>query len=180
MSGHNRPAVFFDRDGIINESPGPGYVERPEDFHLIPEFLEALRIVLERGYEAVVVTNQRGIGLGRVSPETVAAIHDRMLAAVRSAGLRLTDVLVCPATTDDHPNRKPNPGMLLEAARRHHLDLSRSWMVGDSEKDIAAGRRAGCAVTVRVVPAGEATEADRRVGSVAELAGLLARELPPV
>lgn len=175
-----RPAVFFDRDGIVNVSPGPGYVERPEDFHLIPEFLEALRIVRERGYAAVIVTNQRGVGLGRFTEETLDKIHAVLRDRVRAAGLDLTDILVCTAVTDDDPRRKPNPGMLLEAAARHGLDLRRSWMVGDSPKDIEAGRRAGCAVTVKVGSEPDIAGADLCVPDMGALVELLRRELPPV
>lgn len=174
-----RPAVFFDRDGIVNVSPGPGYVERPEDFHVIPEFLEALRLVRERGYAAVIVTNQRGVGLGRFTRETLDKIHEVLRDRVQAAGLDLTDILVCTAVTDDDPRRKPNPGMLLEAAARHGLDLSRSWMIGDSAKDIEAGRRAGCAVTVKVGGEPDTAGADRRVPDMGALVELLRRELPP-
>ncbi len=172
------PAVFFDRDGIVNESPGPGYVERVEDFRLMPAFLDVLRIVLHRGYRAVIVTNQRGVGLGRMSMGALEAIHQRLRTEVQRAGLELTDIYVCTATTDDHPDRKPNPGMLLKAARDHHLDLHLSWMIGDSEKDIEAGRRAGCGVTVRVAPLGTETNADFLVPDMETLVALLDSKLP--
>lgn len=174
-----RPAVFFDRDGIVNVSPGPGYVERPEDFHLIPEFLDALRVVRERGYAAVIVTNQRGVGRGRVPGETLDKIHALLLERIRAEGLELTDILVCTAVTDEDPRRKPNPGMLFEAAERHGLDLSRSWMIGDSPKDIEAGRRAGCAVTVKVGCTTGTAGADRCVPDMSALVELLRCEVPP-
>jgi D-glycero-D-manno-heptose 1,7-bisphosphate phosphatase len=173
------PAVFFDRDGIVNRHPGPGgYVLRADDFHLLPEFVQALRIVIARGYVPVVVTNQRGVGRGLMSAAELEAIHERLRRELAARGLALRDILVCTATDDAHPWRKPRPGMLLEAAHRHDLDLSRSWMIGDYESDVQAGRRAGCR-TVRVAPMDEASEADARVPDMAALAAYLDRHLPP-
>lgn len=171
-----QPCVFFDRDGIVNQSPGPGYVERVADFHLLPAFVAALRTVSERGYEAVVITNQRGVGRGLMTEQTLQAIHDRLHRELAQAGLAVRDVVYC--TADDHtdPRRKPNPGMLLEAAERHGLDLGRSWMVGDSETDVQAGRRAGCR-TVLVRAGSGATEADHRLASMEELAPFFERLL---
>lgn len=174
-----RPAVFFDRDGIVNESPGPGYVERWEDFHLLPAFVEALRVVVERGYEPVVVTNQRGVGRGIVTQEALDRIHHGLVAALASHGLRLRDILVCTAVDNADPRRKPNPGMLVEAAAKHGLDLARSWMIGDSEKDIEAGRRAGCAVTVRVHPSPGDMAASARLPAMSDLPAYLRARLPP-
>ncbi|HOW98073.1 MAG TPA: HAD family hydrolase [Kiritimatiellia bacterium] len=178
MNGTNsgRPCVFFDRDGIVNRSPGPGYVERVEDFHLLPEFVEALRVVRARGYEAVIVTNQRGVALGRMSAETVQSMHDELARRLRAEGLDLLDIRVCTANDNRHPDRKPNPGMLLAAARRHGLDLGRSWMVGDHERDIEAGRRAGCR-TVRVGEPGQPSAADFRVDDMRGLAAFLESHL---
>ena len=175
-----RPCVFFDRDGIVNESPGPGYVERVEDFHLLPAFVEALRVVLKAGFEAVIVTNQRGVALGKVRAETLERMHERLRADLRREDLALLDILVCTADDNAHPDRKPNPGMLLTAARRHGLDLARSWMVGDNERDVEAGRRAGCR-TVLVGARDRPSAADVRLDGMAELPGCLARvlALPP-
>ena len=178
MTGKRKPGpcVFFDRDGIVNRSPGPGYVERVEDFHLLPEFVTALRTVRARGYEAVIVTNQRGVALGRMTQATLDDIHDALRKALRNENLELLDILVCTADDDAHPDRKPNPGMLLAAARQHGLDLSQSWMVGDNERDVEAGRRAGCR-TVLIGEEGKASAADFRLGSLSELPGFLAAHL---
>jgi histidinol-phosphate phosphatase family protein len=169
--------VFFDRDGVVNASPGPGYVERWEDFHLLPGFVKALAVVRAKGYDAVVVTNQRGVSLGRVAAGTVADMHDRLRAVLlRRHGLALLDVLVCPHGNEDGCGcRKPRPGMLLEAARRHGIDLAASWMVGDNPRDVQAGQAAGC----RTVFVGREAEpaADRCVPDVDALAELLAELL---
>lgn len=176
------PCVFFDRDGIVNHPPRPEqrYVTRAEDFHLLDGFTDALRLVLHRGYRAVIVTNQSGITRGRMTHADLDLIHAKLMAALRVEGLDVHDILVCDSSDDQHPNRKPNPGLLLEAARRHALDLGRSWMVGDQEKDVTAGRRAGVAVTVKVKPAGTPTHADHRVDDMPALVSLLERLLPVV
>lgn len=171
-----RPCVFFDRDGVVNQSPGPGYVERVTDFHLLPAFLDALRVSRERGYEAVIVTNQRGVGLGLMTQDTLDEIHASLRDALDRAGLDLLDIYCCTADDNAHPHRKPNPGMLLAAAEEHGLDLSRSWMVGDNEKDVLAGRAAGCR-TVLIHASGATSVADHRLSDMAELAGFLKKVL---
>ena len=174
--GAGRPAVFFDRDGIVNRSPGPGYVERWEDFHLLPAFLRALRLVRAGGYAAVVVTNQRGVGRGLMSRADLDAIHARLARVLEGEGLHLDAIYACTVDDDAHPDRKPNPGMLLRAARDLGLDLQRSWMIGDSERDILAGRAAGCR-TIRVAPETEPSESDLRVADMEALPPMLARVL---
>jgi D-glycero-D-manno-heptose 1,7-bisphosphate phosphatase len=174
-----KACVFFDRDGIANRYPGEGkYVERIEEFHLLPEFFDALRVVGQKGYEAVIVTNQRGVALGRMSMETVNALHQLLVEEVRKAGLHLLDILVCTHGDNAHPNRKPNPGMLLEAAEKYGLDLRQSWMVGDSERDVIAGKRAGCK-TLLVGPLGRDSTADHRIAELGQLAGFLEKHLEP-
>lgn len=140
-----KKCVFFDRDGIVNQSPGPGYVERWEDFHLLPEFVDTLRTVTDLGYVSVIISNQRGVALGRMSAETVDDMHQRLQAILRKQhGLGLLDILYCPHDRNACDCRKPKPGMILEAARRHEIDLSQSWMIGDSPSDAQAGKAAGC------------------------------------
>ena len=173
---NKRRCVFFDRDGIVNESPGEGYVERWSDFRLLPAFVKSLRVARDMGYDAVVVTNQRGVALGVMALETVEDMHRRLKESLRQDGLELLDVRLCPHDRDQCECRKPKPGMLLQAARQHGIDLSASWMVGDQEKDIEAGRRAGCR-TIRVAPAGTETVADYRADDMEALPELLARVL---
>jgi D-glycero-D-manno-heptose 1,7-bisphosphate phosphatase len=165
-----RKCVFFDRDGIVNESPSPRrYVERWEDFRLLPPFVRLLRRTAEAGYAAVVVTNQRGVALGAVAELELERIHRLLRERLkREHGLELLDILYCPHDEGTCQCRKPRPGMLLEAARRHGLDLKGSWMIGDSETDVEAGRRAGCR-TVLVGGAAGSSIADIRVADLAEL-----------
>jgi D-glycero-D-manno-heptose 1,7-bisphosphate phosphatase len=172
------PCVFFDRDGIVNRRPTRDrYVRRWDEFELIPEFADALKVVLEHGYEAVIVTNQKGISTGRMTQADVDHIHHSLRAVLRARGLHLCDIMVCAAPDDHHTHRKPNPGMLIEAARKHGLDLARSWMIGDQEKDVEAGRRAGCR-TVLVGEPETATAADYRVPDMAALVLFLRKHLP--
>ena len=172
-----KPCVFFDRDGIVNRYPGEGkYVERLEEFHLQSEFIDALRLVLARNYEAVIVTNQRGVALGKMTLETIHGMHGRLHETLSAENLKLLDIMICPHGEDSHPNRKPNPGMILDAAKKHGLDLHQSWMVGDSERDAVAGKRAGCK-TVLVSTANKPTVADYRVKDMKELVAFLEAHL---
>ena len=186
FSPPGNPALFFDRDGVANASPGPGYVNRLADFRILPGFIDCVRAATDRGWPCVVVTNQRGVSRGLTPPGELEAMHDLLRRTLADAGLSLLDILVCTASDDNHPDRKPNPGLLLTAAARHNLDLSRSWMIGDREKDVETGRRAGVAVTVRLDDDGTGANPDRdkptaatyRVPDVAACAALLRLRLP--
>ena len=142
MSRGNR-AVFLDRDGVLNRALvrdgkpyPPGTLDELEILPGVPEALTALRAA---GYLLVVVTNQPDVARGKQRREVVEAINARLGAA-----LPLKDILVCYEDGDDSPRRKPNPGLLFEAAHGHQIDLGASFMVGDRWKDVEAGRRAGC------------------------------------
>lgn len=172
-----RPCVFFDRDGVVNRSPGPGYVNHLDDFHVLPGFADCVRAAAAKGYPAVVVTNQRGIARGLTPPGQLAAMHDRLRAELAATGLDLLDILVCTADDDAHPDRKPNPGMLRTAAERHGLDLAKSWMVGDRESDVQTGQNAGVAATVLVDPGDAPTAATWRVPDMPACAALLREKL---
>jgi len=175
---NRRPAIFFDRDGVVNRFPGAGqYVNRRADFHVLPEFVASLRIARERGYAAVVVTNQRGVARGFMTIEALDEIHDALRAELAAAGLALDDIYACTAGDNAHPHRKPNPGMLLDAAARHGLDLSASWMIGDSETDITAGQRAGCR-TIRIAPPDAETAATVHLPDMAAARDWLREHLP--
>ena len=173
----SKPCVFFDRDGIVNQAPvKTRYVERWSDFHLLSGFVEALRVVRGKGFEAVVVTNQKGVGTGHMSMDVLAEIHGNLRGELKKHGLDLLDILVSTDTDDSAPRRKPNPGMLLEAAEKHGINLKQSWMVGDNRKDVEAGRRAGCR-TVFVGAVGGAPGADYELASVSDLAEFLRKHL---
>ena len=139
-----QPAVFLDRDGVINRAfvrDGKPYSPpTPEDLDVLPGVPEALRDLRSHGYKVLVVTNQPDVGRGKQSRESLEAMHQDLRAR-----LSLDDILVCTHTdADDCDCRKPLPGMLLEAAKKHNIDLAASYMVGDRWKDIDAGYNAGC------------------------------------
>lgn len=178
-----RPALFFDRDGIANISPGPGYVTSVADFHVRPEFVDAVAVATEKGWPCLIVSNQRGVGKGLVPPGELAAMHEVLRETLAARGLALLDILAYVGLDPDHPDCKPHPGLLRKAAAQHNLDLSRSWMIGDRERDVQTGINAGVAVTVRVDDDGTdappeaalATAGTYRLVRLAELPGLLGR-----
>ena len=172
-----RPCVFFDRDGVANRSPGPGYVNHLDDFHILPGFADCVRAAAEKGYPAVVVTNQRGLSRGITPPAQLDAMHAKLRAELAAEGLGLLDILICTAADDAHPDRKPNPGMLRTAAERHGLDLAKSWMVGDRESDVKTGQNAGVAATVLVDPGTAPPAATWRVPDMPACAALLRAKL---
>ena len=146
MTDSLTPCVFFDRDGIVNVAPvETRYVETWESFRLQDGFGDVLAAVIDMGYEAVIATNQRGIATGALKRENVEEIHSRLREQLAyEYGVSLLDIMCCPHDNDSCTCRKPQPGLLLEAAQRHQLDLSRSWMIGDKPTDMAAGKSAGC------------------------------------
>jgi D-glycero-D-manno-heptose 1,7-bisphosphate phosphatase len=164
--------IFFDRDGIANVSPGPGYVERVDDFHIIPEFISCAKIAAGLGYVIAIATNQRGVARGIMTADSLAEIHNELIRVLESENIPLLGIYCCPHERDSCDCRKPQPGLLLQAASEHKLDLAASWMIGDSETDIEAGRRAGCR-TIRVCADGIETAADFRAANMAELAAKL-------
>jgi D-glycero-D-manno-heptose 1,7-bisphosphate phosphatase len=145
-----RPAAFFDRDGVFNEDFG--YVHRVQDLVWIPGGPEAVRRLNDLGYWVIVVTNQSGIGRGFYDEAAMHAVHDALNAHLAKAGARIDAVYYAPhhehATIErlrhpDHPDRKPNPGMLLKAMADFDIDRARSFLIGDKDSDLEAARRAG-------------------------------------
>ena len=146
---HGQAAVFLDRDGTINEEVG--YMDRLDKLKLIPVAAEAIRLINASGMKAVVVTNQSGVARGLFDESFVDTVHIRLREMLRMEGAFLDGIYFCP----HHPTegrerylmtcdcRKPAPGLLLQAAADLHLEPVRSYMVGDTLKDIEAGARAG-------------------------------------
>lgn len=172
-----RPCVFFDRDGVVNQSPGPGYVNHLDDFHLLPGFIACVREAAAKGYPSIIVTNQRGISRGITPAGQLQAMHRHIREELVAENLTLLDILVCSANDNTHPDRKPNPGMLLTAAERHGLDLQRSWMIGDRETDVQTGQNAGVVSTVLVDDGTTPTTATWRVPDMPACAALLNEKL---
>jgi D-glycero-D-manno-heptose 1,7-bisphosphate phosphatase len=160
----SRNAVFLDRDGIINRKAREGeYIRSWQEFHFLPGVVEGLTELSAAGFELFIVTNQRGIALGQVSRNALADMHERMLQNLGGSGVRIAGIYVCPHDFADACScRKPKPGLLFEAASMHRIDLARSWMVGDSESDIEAGKQAGCktALMTQNKPMASSAQAD--------------------
>ena len=140
--GANR-AVFLDRDGVLNRAmvrDGRPYPpDTLEAFEILPGVPEALGRLRDAGYLLIGATNQPDVARGTQRREVVEAMNERLLGE-----LPITGILVCYDDGDDCPRRKPNPGLLLEAAEAYGLDLAACFMVGDRWRDVEAGRRAGC------------------------------------
>jgi D-glycero-D-manno-heptose 1,7-bisphosphate phosphatase len=151
-----RPAVFFDRDGVVNESPGAGYVLRWEDFQFSPGILPALRLCKERGYATILVTSQQGVGKGLMSMADLDHIHGEMQRALAAEAAAFDGIYACTclASDPDCHCRKPSAEMILRAAAEHQLDLTRSLLVGDYDRDIQMAHNAGLPLTVRVLAEG--------------------------
>jgi D-glycero-D-manno-heptose 1,7-bisphosphate phosphatase len=147
-------AVFLDRDGVINrKAPEGEYISRWEDMEFCPGVFSAALDLQRAGFKIFVITNQRGIALGKMRLSDVEDIHSRMKEIFASHGVELTGIYFCPHDVSENCQcRKPKPGLLLQAAQEHGLDLSRSWMIGDAISDIEAGKKAGCK-TVRILRA---------------------------
>ena len=151
---NKQKAIFLDRDGTINKYVG--YLRTPEQFELLDGVGEAIRKINLSGYLAIVVTNQPVIARGEVTADGLQQIHNKMETMLGKEGAYLDGVYYCP----HHPDkgfageveelkivcecRKPNAGLLLQSAKDFNIDLSQSWMIGDSENDVLAGRNAGC------------------------------------
>ena len=138
-----RPAVFLDRDGTINEDRG--YLGDPDLVRILPGVVEALSLLQENEWPLIVVSNQSGIGRGYYGLSDMQAVQARVEAELKSFGIVFEGFYFCPHTPDDHCNcRKPEPGLLLQAASEMSINLKASWMIGDKLSDVLAGQRAGC------------------------------------
>jgi len=145
-------AAFLDRDGVINvKAPVPEYITRWEDVRYLKDVFTSVATLAQAGFRIIVVTNQRGIALGKVGVAALDDIHRRMRDDFGHGGVYITDFYVCPHDLGDGCScRKPKPGMLIRAAQDHAVDLKSSWMIGDAESDVQAGKLAGCK-TVRIL-----------------------------
>lgn len=136
--------LFLDRDGVINVDNIHGYILNWEEFKFYPGVLEAMATFAPLFHKIVLVTNQRGVGKGVMSKEDLTRIHDNMLREMIKNGGRMDAIYYCDATTNDHPNRKPNPGMAHEAKKQFpSIDFSKSIMVGNTSGDMEFGRAIG-------------------------------------
>ena len=151
---HKQKAIFLDRDGTINRYVG--FLRKPEDFELVEGVPEAIRLINNSGFLSIVITNQPIIARGEVSVLELNVIHNKMETELGKSGAFLDGLYYCPhhphkgyageveALKIDCDCRKPKPGMLLKAAIDFNIDLDRSWMIGDGENDVKAGKAVEC------------------------------------
>jgi D-glycero-D-manno-heptose 1,7-bisphosphate phosphatase len=142
VAGQTVRWVFLDRDGTLNvKPPAHEYVERPEALHMLPGAAAAVARLNRAGLWVGLVTNQRGVALGRMSVEDLDAVHVRLEELLSDEGANLDAIYVCPHGADECSCRKPKPGLLLQAQRDHpEIDFEHAAIIGDSVSDVQAGR----------------------------------------
>lgn len=157
---NRQKAIFLDRDGTINKMVG--FITKPEQFELLPGVAKAIKAINKSGYLAIVITNQPVIARGDCTFEQLQTIHNKMETELGKEGAFVDAIYVCPHHTDkgfsgerpeykcDCDCRKPKPGLLLQAAKDFNIDLSQSYMIGDSDRDVKAGENAGVKEAIRV------------------------------
>ncbi len=141
----SKGAVFFDRDGIVNNRLVGDYVKNLDEFIIIPDFIHIFKIVKNMNFLAIMVSNQQGIGKGLMSETQLEEIHKFLQDFLFSRSeTKFDSIKYCPslAETNDY-RRKPNPGMILEAIDEFNLDKKKCIIIGDSESDVLAGKSAG-------------------------------------
>lgn len=174
MTGPAYQTAFLDRDGTINvKAPEGAYITGPGSLRLLPGAASAVRRLNQAGVFTVLVTNQRGIARGLLTPQAYAAVMARLEQDLAAGGARLDAVYMCPHEDGSCDCRKPAPGLLLRAAAEHpRIDLSRSVTVGDAESDILAGQAAGTG-TIRISASPVTTSAGHRAADLSEAVSLI-------
>lgn len=172
-------AFFFDRDGVVNASPGEGsYVLSWDNFHFLPGVHEVLSFLKANQFLLVLVTNQQCVGKGLLSEETLDSIHEQMQQALGEEAK--FDAIYCSPhlKSENSPMTKPSSGMVVAATEKFGIDLTASWLVGDHDRDIQLAHNAGVGNTIRFVSEKEiAVSADFTVASHAELLALLKEKI---
>lgn len=179
LSNQKKGAIFFDRDGVINEPPSAEdrYLRRWEDFRFTEGIVDVLARVKQRGWLIVLITNQQGVGKGLMSVGELESIHQPMQACLRESRAAFDAIYAAIGLRGEDPRRKPSPAMLLEAAQSLDIDLGCSWMVGDHDNDMRAGQAAGTK-TIRFLGEKAVTVAsDHHVEDAAELGRVLEKVL---
>ncbi len=176
-----RPCVFFDRDGVVNRSPGPGYVLRWEDFEFNPGIFDAIRTAKGKGYAVVLITSQKGVGKGLMSLNELTRIHQNMQEQLQNeTGHGFDSIYAFTGLPDCRHSPKPDPEMILTAAAELNLDLSQSWMIGDADRDILMGHASNLEGTIRILgdkPVGEGAEASETLTSTEFISDMLNKKL---
>jgi len=171
-----KKVVFVDRDGTINQDSAD-YIKNWSEFSFLPRSIEALRNLTAAGFTIIVITNQSAIPRKLISPAELDSIHLNLKAAVKSGGGKISDIFFCPHMPEDGCDcRKPLPGLIIQAKKKYQIELTDSVMVGDSPKDIACARNAGCGHSI-LVKTGNYQEAASRLTAANLAADYLASDL---
>lgn len=168
-------AVFLDRDGVINrKAPEGKYITQWDDFEFLPGAAGAIRSLNRAGFLVIVVTNQRCVAKGLLTESELRSIHERMITELKKEEAVIDAVYYCLHEVEAHCLcRKPEPGMILQAAKDHDINLALSWMVGDCLRDVEAGKAAGCKTAWITEPMrldSQASRSDLTVRSLNEFA----------
>jgi D-glycero-D-manno-heptose 1,7-bisphosphate phosphatase len=175
----SRPAVFLDRDGTLNvKPPEHEYLTAADGFSWLPGAQQGAARLARAGYVLVVASNQRGVARGIVEPSALRAVEALIQRGLERHDCAIAAFRYCPHEESADCNcRKPRPGLLLDLARDLELDLSRSWMIGDSDSDVLAGQAAGCR-TVLIGTASETCKPDVIAPSLEVASALIVGERP--
>ena len=139
-----KKAVFLDRDGVINKER-KDYVKTKDELEIFSNVHECIKKIKQGDFLAVVITNQSAINRGLSSHQNIQEIHDEIQKYLKSNGTSIDNFFYCPHRPDEKCYcRKPNPGLIFEAAKKLNIDLSKSWMIGDKDTDVKAAKLAGC------------------------------------
>ena len=137
-------AIFLDRDGVINKER-KDYVKSIEEFQILDGVPKSIKMLKEKGFVVIVITNQSAINRGLVTIETLNEIHNHLQKILKDNNTSIDDFYFCPHIPDENCQcRKPNPGMLIKAVQDHDIDMNQSFMIGDSLTDVQAAQKAGC------------------------------------
>jgi histidinol-phosphate phosphatase family protein len=137
-------AIFLDRDGVLTREK-PDYVKTPNELEILPGIGPPLRALRERGFRLVIVTNQSVVGRRLATHDDLARIHEKLQSELKRMGCYIDAIYYCPHVPDERCScRKPQPGLILKAAKDLGINVNQSWMIGDKEIDLEAAKRAGC------------------------------------
>jgi len=151
-------AVFLDRDGVINKNKD-NYVKNMEELEFLPNIEKSIKELNKKKFLVIIITNQSAINRGLTSVTNVKMIHEQIQKHLKHNDAYFDDLYFCPHTPNENCFcRKPNPGLLLQAIEEHNIDSKKSWMVGDRDSDILAGKKAGCK-TILITPNFDLTNA---------------------
>ncbi|OGC14210.1 phosphatase, partial [candidate division WOR-1 bacterium RIFOXYA12_FULL_36_13] len=135
-------AVFLDRDGVVNKKIEMDYVKKWDEFEFLPDAISAIKLINDKNIPVYLITNQSGIGRGKMTQKALDIVHQKMGGALAKEGAHIDEIFVCPHAPEDNCDcRKPKPGLLLQAKEKYpEIDFKNSWFIGDSQIDVEAGK----------------------------------------